>query len=314
MSKVWLITGSASGLGLDIARAVLDSGDRLVATARDPKLLAGLVDQYGDRVRATALDVADPVAARSAVQLAVDAFGRLDVLVNNAGYAHMAPFEQLDAEDFRAQIETNLFGVINVTRAALPVMRRQRAGHIIQVSSVGGRMGTPGLSAYQAAKWAVGGFTEVLALEVGHLGIKVTALEPGGMQTNWANRAATDMPPLDPDYIDSVGVIVQMLERYRGSATGDPKKVAEIVVRLAAHASPPAHLLVGSDAVHFSGQVEADREASGKLWRSVSLATDFAASGPIPEFPPAKPGNPTQWMLERYASAARQEGGQSKSE
>jgi NAD(P)-dependent dehydrogenase (short-subunit alcohol dehydrogenase family) len=270
-------------------------------------LLAGLVDRYGDRVRATALDVADPVAAQSAVQLAVDAFGRLDVLVNNAGYAHMAPFEQLDAEDFRAQIETNLFGVINVTRAALPVMRLQRSGHIIQVSSVGGRMGTPGLSAYQAAKWAVGGFTEVLALEVGHLGIKVTALEPGGMQTNWANRAATDMPPLDPDYVGSVGVIAQMLERYRGSATGDPKKVAEVVVRLAAHASPPAHLLVGSDAVYFAGQVEADREASGKLWRSVSLATDFAASGPIPEFPPAKPGNPTQWMLERYASAARQE-------
>jgi NAD(P)-dependent dehydrogenase (short-subunit alcohol dehydrogenase family) len=305
MSKVWLITGSASGLGLDIAEAVLASGDRLVATARNPKLLAGLADRYGDRVRATVLDVADPGAAQSAVQLAVDAFGRLDVLVNNAGYAHMAPFEQLDAEDFRAQIETNLFGVINVTRAALPVMRRQRSGHIIQISSVGGRVGTPGLSAYQAAKWAVGGFTEVLAREVGHLGIKVTALEPGGMQTNWANRAATDMPPLDPDYVSSVGAIVQMLERYRGNAAGDPKKVAEVVVKLAAHASPPAHLLVGSDAVHFAGQADADREASGKLWRSVSVATDFAASGPIPALPPARPGNPTQWMFESFASAER---------
>jgi NAD(P)-dependent dehydrogenase (short-subunit alcohol dehydrogenase family) len=306
MSKVWLITGSASGLGLDIAEAVLASGDRLVATARDPKLLAGLIDRYGDRVRATALDVADAAGAQSAVQLAIDAFGRLDVLVNNAGYAHMAPFEQLSAADFRAQIETNLFGVVNVTRAALPVMRRQRSGHIIQVSSVGGRSGTPGLSAYQAAKWAVGGFTEVLAGEVGHLGIKVTALEPGGMQTNWANRATTDMAPLDPDYVGSVGVITRMLERYRGNAAGDPKKVAEVVVRLAAHAAPPAHLLLGSDAVHFAGLADADREASGQLWRSVSVATDFAASAPIPEFPPAQPGNPTQRMLERFTGAPQE--------
>ena len=306
MSKVWLITGSASGLGLDIADAVLASGDRLVATARNPKLLAGLLDRYGEQVRATALDVADPAAAKAAVQLAVDAFGRLDVLVNNAGYAHMAPFEQLEAEDFRAQIETNLFGVVNVTRAALPVMRRQRSGHIIQVSSVGGRTGTPGLSAYQAGKWAVGGFTEVLAREVGHLGIKVTALEPGGMQTNWSNRATTAMPPLDPDYAGSVGAMVQMLERHRGNAAGDPKKVAEVVVRLAAHASPPAHLLLGSDAVHFAGLADADREASGQLWRSVSVATDFAASAPIPEFPPAQPGNPTQRMLELFARSVEQ--------
>jgi NAD(P)-dependent dehydrogenase (short-subunit alcohol dehydrogenase family) len=162
------------------------------------------------------------------------------------------------------------------------------------------------VSAYQAAKWAVGGFTEVLAREVGHLGIKVTALEPGGMQTNWANRATTDVPPLDPDYVASVGAIIQMLERYRGNATGDPKKVAEVVVKLAAHASPPAHLLLGSDAVHFAGQADADREASGKLWQSVSVATDFAASGPLPELPAARPGNPTQWMFESFAGVGRE--------
>jgi NAD(P)-dependent dehydrogenase (short-subunit alcohol dehydrogenase family) len=309
MSKVWLITGSASGLGLDIAAAVLASGDRLVATARDPRLLAGLVDRYGDKVRAVALDVVDAEAAKSAVRLAVDAFGRLDVVVNNAGYAHMGPFGQLEAADFRAQVETNLFGVVNVTRAALPVMRRQRSGHIIQISSVGGRTGTPGLSAYQAAKWAVGGFTEVLAREVGHLGIKVTALEPGGMRTNWANRAATDMPQIDPDYMASVGAVVKMLEQYRGKAAGDPKKVAEVVVRLAAHGSPPAHLLLGSDAVHFAGQADADREASGKLWQPVSLATDFVATGSIPEFPPARPGNPTQWMFEGLEALGRKREG-----
>lgn len=313
MSKVWLVTGSASGLGRDIAEAVLASGDRLVATARDPKQLADLVARYGDKVRAVALDVTDALAAQSAVQVAIVAFGRLDVLVNNAGFAHIGPFEQLAPEDFRAQIETNLFGVVNVTRAALAPMRRQKSGHIIQISSVGGRMGTPGLSAYQAAKWAVGGFTEVLAQEVGHLGIKVTALEPGGMLTNWANRAAADVAPLDPDYLPSVGAVTRLLEQYRGKAAGDPKKVAAIVVKLAAYGSPPPHLLLGSDAVHFAGEADAAREASGKLWRSVSLATDFAATGPIPAFPSQRDGDPTQWTLERLKAAERARTGEAAS-
>ena len=299
MSKVWLVTGSASGLGRDIAEAVLASGDRLVATARNPKQLADLVARYGDKVRAAALDVTDAAAAKSAVQVAIDTFGRLDVLVNNAGFAHIGPFEQLDADDFRAQIETNLFGVVNVTRAALAPMRRQKSGHIIQISSVGGRLATPGLSAYQAAKWAVGGFTEVLGQEVGHLGIKVTALEPGGMLTNWSNRAAADMAPMDPDYQQSVGAVTRMLEQYRDKSAGDPKKVAQVVVRLGSYGSPPPHLLLGSDAVRFAGEADAAREASGKLWRAVSLATDFAATGPIPAFPPDQAGDPTQWTMER---------------
>jgi NAD(P)-dependent dehydrogenase (short-subunit alcohol dehydrogenase family) len=284
-SKVWLVTGSASGLGRDIAEAVLAAGDRLVATARNPEQLSELVIRYGHQVRAVSLDVTDPAAAQAAVQVALDEFGRLDVLVNNAGFAHIAPFEQLDTADFRAQIETNLFGVINVTRAVLPAMRQQRSGHIIHISSVGGRTGTPGLSAYQAAKWAVGGFTEVLAKEVGHLGIKVTAVEPGGMLTNWASRAASDMPRVDPDYLASVGRMTEMLEKYRAAPAGDPKKVAAVVVRLASHAAPPMHLLLGSDAVHFAGLADAAREASGELWRPVSLATDFAATGPIPDLP-----------------------------
>jgi len=303
MSKVWLVTGSANGLGRDIAEAALAAGDRLVATARNPKQLDDLVARYGEKVRAVALDVTDAIAAKAAVQVALDVFGRLDVLVNNAGYAHIGPFEQLEPEDFRAQIETNLFGVVNVTRAALAPMRRQRSGHIIQISSVGGRISSPGLSAYQAAKWAVGGFTEVLAQEVGHLGIRVTALEPGSMLTNWANRAAEDMMPLDPDYVPSVGAVTRLLEQYRGKAAGDPKKVAEIVVRLAAYGSPPPHLLLGSDAVHFAGEADKVRETSGKLWRPVSLATDFAADGPIPAFPPERAGDPTQWTLDRLKAA-----------
>jgi NADP-dependent 3-hydroxy acid dehydrogenase YdfG len=158
VSKVWLITGSANGLGRNIAEAVLASGDRLLATARDPRKLADLVDKYGDQNRTAPLDVTDASAAQAAVQAAVDAFGRLDVLVNNAGYGEIAPFEQVSADDFRKLVETNFYGVVNTTRAALPFMRSQKSGHILQISSVGGRLALPGSAAYHAAKWAVGGF------------------------------------------------------------------------------------------------------------------------------------------------------------
>jgi NAD(P)-dependent dehydrogenase (short-subunit alcohol dehydrogenase family) len=165
MDKVWLVTGSASGLGRNIAEAVLESGDRLVATARDTKRLDDLVQKYGDRVRAVPLDVTDESAAQAAVQTAVAAFGRLDVVVNNAGYGDIAPFEQLSAERFKAVMDTNFYGVVNVTRAAVPLMREQRSGCILQISSVGGRLTRPGSTPYHAAKWAVGGFTESLAQE-----------------------------------------------------------------------------------------------------------------------------------------------------
>lgn len=282
--KTWLITGSASGLGRDIAEAVLARGDRLVATARDPKALAPLAEQYGDQVRTAALDVTDAAAAQAAVQLAVDAFGRLDVLVNNAGYGHVSPFEQTSPDDFRAQIDTNFYGVVNVTRAAVPVMRKQRSGHILQISSVGGRMGTPGLSAYQSAKWAVGGFTEVLREELGPLGVKVTALEPGGMRTNWGPRARNNTPELLPDYQQSMGQLVQMLEQYAGREVGDPARIAQIVLQLADHDNPPAHLLLGSDALHYGGSVIAGRAETAERWLDISRASDYS-DAPIPVFP-----------------------------
>jgi NAD(P)-dependent dehydrogenase (short-subunit alcohol dehydrogenase family) len=167
MTKTWLITGSSRGFGRELAKAVLDDGDRLVATARRPEQLDDLVRDYGGRIRAVALDVTDPAAAHAAVQAAVDGFGGLDVVVNNAGYADSAPIEEMAEGDFRAQIETNLFGVVNVTKAALPVFRKQRSGHFIQFSSIGGRVGgTPGMGAYQTAKFAVEGFSEVLNAEV----------------------------------------------------------------------------------------------------------------------------------------------------
>ncbi|HWZ88263.1 MAG TPA: SDR family NAD(P)-dependent oxidoreductase, partial [Polyangiaceae bacterium] len=188
-SKVWLITGSSRGIGRALAEAVLTAGHRLVATARNPKQLSDLVDTYGVRVRAVALDVTDERAAALAVASAVDTFGRLDVLVNNAGYGDLASIEDTTIQDFRAQIETNLFGMIIVSKAAIPVMRRQGSGHILQFSSIGGRVGPVGRGAYAAAKWGVEGFSEVLAKEVDPFGIKVTIVEPGGFRTDFAGAS-----------------------------------------------------------------------------------------------------------------------------
>ena len=252
MSKVWFITGSSRGLGRALAEAVLAAGHRLVATARSPEELRTLVATAPDRSRAVALDVTDPEATRKAIDAAVAAFGRIDVLVNNAGYANVASIEDLPEDDFRAQVETNFFGVVNVTRAALPVLRAQRDGHIIQVSSIGGRSGSPGLAAYQSAKWAVGGFSEVLATEVRPLGIRVTIVEPGGMRTDWAG---TSMRVLEsrPEY---QGVLAPF-SHMRGDAImrGDPAKIAKAILRISEEKNPPLHLLLGSDAFFLANLV-----------------------------------------------------------
>ncbi|MDB5979662.1 MAG: Short-chain dehydrogenase/reductase [Pseudomonas sp.] len=281
MSNVWLITGSASGLGRNIAEAVLAAGDRLVATARNAQRLDDLVERYGDQIRAVELDVTDSAAAQKAVQVAVDAFGQLDVLVNNAGYGQLVPFEQTEEAAFREEFDTNFFGVVNVTRAAIPLMRKQRSGHIIQVSSVGGRTATAGMSAYQSAKWAVGGFSDVLALELAPLGIHVTTLEPGGMRTNWVVRASNSTVPVMAEYQETVGKWQEQLKQYAGNENSDPDKVAQVVLDVARHSQPPQRLLLGSDAVHYAGLSDAGRAASDAQWKSVSASTDFAA----PVFP-----------------------------
>src|SRR2546426_957655 len=273
-SNVWLVTGSGSGLGRNIAEAVLAAGHRLVATARDPRRLEDLVNKYGDQIRTAALDVTDEKAAQASVQMAVDVFGHLDVVVNNAGYGDIAPFEQLSAERFKALMDTNFYGVVHVTRAALPIMRQQQSGTILQISSAGGRLARPGSAAYHAAKWAVGGFTESLAQEAAPFGVKVCALEPGGMRTNWSARANRDAPDLLPDYEPSVGAVAKALESYWGQETSDPVKVAQVVFRLPASDRLPAHLLLGSDAVKYAGEAEATRAADAQRWRDTSVSTD----------------------------------------
>ena len=285
MSKVWFITGSSRGLGRALAEAVLAAGHRLVATARSPEELRTLVATAPDRSRAVALDVTDPAAARKAIDAAVAAFGRIDVLVNNAGYANVASIEDLPEDDFRAQVETNFFGVVNVTRAALPVLRAQRDGHIIQVSSIGGRSGSPGLAAYQSAKWAVGGFSEVLATEVRPLGIRVTIVEPGGMRTDWAGSSMRVLESR-PEY---QGVLAPF-SHMRGDAImrGDPAKIAKAILRISEEKHPPLHLLLGSDAYFLANLVGERRRAEDAQWKSLSVSTDFDGLGDFSETPIAR--------------------------
>src|SRR5271163_2141345 len=275
MAKVWLITGSGNGLGRDIAEAALAAGDSVVAGARKTEELTPLVVQYGERVKPVKLDVRDEAAAKAAVQLAVDTFGRLDVLVNNAGYGQIAPFEQMSPEDFQAVVDTCFYGVVYTTRAAVPVMRKQKSGHIFQVSSVGGRIAIGGNTPYHAAKWAVGGFGDALAMEVAPFGVKVCTLEPGGIRTNWARRARQNAPDLLPEYEASVGSILKMLRSLEGRSEGDPRKIADVVMQLSNMDEVPLRLILGVDAEKRVHNAEAARASEAEKWRHLTLSTVF---------------------------------------
>ena len=274
MSDTWLITGSSRGLGRAIAEAVLAAGHQVVATARNPGQLAELVSRHGDRIKPSALDVTDPHAADEAVRLACDAFGRLNVLVDCAGYGDIGSIEDTSLADFRAQIETNLFGTINLTKAVIPVMRLQGRGHIIQVSSVGGRIGPPGRGAYSAAKWGVEGFSEVLAKEVGPLGIKVTIIEPGGFRTDFAG-ASTTIRNGRPEYEATVGAVARYQRDYDGKQPGDPTKAASVIMLAGGMDEPPLRLLLGSDAVRLVEQSDLAKLEADRTWRQLSASTDF---------------------------------------
>jgi NAD(P)-dependent dehydrogenase (short-subunit alcohol dehydrogenase family) len=277
MIKTWLITGASRGFGRQLALAVLEAGDQLVATARRPEQLDDLVTLHGDRIKAVALDVTDMAAAQAAVKTAVTEFGRLDVVVNNAGYANSAPIEEMTEVDFRAQIETNLFGVVNVTRAALPVLRKQRSGVFVQFSSIGGRVGgTPGMGAYQTAKFAVEGFSEVLANEVAPFGVKVVIVEPGAFRTDWQG-SSMELHSVGADYEETVGALNGYRRDNNGTQPGDPARAAKIIIDVVNTGDPPRRLLLGADAVTSAQHAAEIRAAETEKWAEVSRAADYPA-------------------------------------
>ncbi|HEY8918258.1 MAG TPA: oxidoreductase [Chitinophaga sp.] len=273
MANVWFITGSSRGLGRSLTTALLEKGELVAATARKPEQLDDLVAQYPDQIYPIKLDVSDEAAVNSAVKDAVTRFGKIDVAVNNAGFGITGAAEAYTHEQISSQINTNLYGPIYVTRAVLPYMRKQRSGHILQISSLGGRMGTPGLSIYQATKFALAGFSEAVSKEIAPLGIKLTIIEPGGFRTDWAGDSmgfAKDIP----DYEQTVGVRVKRFKDPSQQMTGDPDKAAQVMIAVVAHPEPPLHLILGSDAAGILKQVEAGRQAEFEKWLPVSLSTD----------------------------------------
>jgi NAD(P)-dependent dehydrogenase (short-subunit alcohol dehydrogenase family) len=246
--RVWFITGCSSGFGRELSRAVLQRGDRLVATARDTAALAGLAALAPARLRPARLDVTDAESIQAAVAEADSAFGRIDVLVNNAGYGLAGTLEELAENELRRQFETNLFGTLAVTRAVLPVLRRQRSGHIVQMSSVNGVSPVPGGSAYSGTKFALDGMSEALAAEVAHLGIRVTIVEPGAFRTDFNGRSIHWSEPM-PDYAEFREPALKEFEAFRGNEPGDPGRAAQAIIAAVDLDDAPLRLPLGPDAI-----------------------------------------------------------------
>ena len=273
MTKIWFITGSSRGLGRSLTEAVLAKGDKVVATARKPEQLKDLNQQYPEQLYPVELDVTNKDQVYQAVELAIKRFGRIDVLVNNAGFGITGAAEAFTDEQVRSQLETNLIAPIEITRAILPHMRKQRSGRILQISSIGGRVGHSGLTMYQAAKFGLSGFSEALAREVAPLGIYVTSVEPGGFRTDWGSESMSFAPKLE-GYETTVDWMANFLRTGDFKPMGDPAKAAEVMIDLVEDPAPPMHLVLGSEAVGLLKQADADRKAEFEKWMPVSISTD----------------------------------------
>jgi len=278
-SRTWFITGSSRGFGRALTVAALEAGDQVVATARRPEQLDDLAQKYAERVLPVALDVTDRSAAAAAVEAAIDRFGRIDVVVNNAGYANLAPVETTPEEDFRRQFDTNFWGVYIVTTAALPVLKAQGAGTFVQFSSIGGRVGgSAGLGSYQAAKFAVDGFTRVLAAETAPFGIRYLVVEPGGFATDWAG-SSMQIPDIAPEYDGTVGALARL--RSAAVTAGDPVRAGEILVRIVQQENLPTHLVLGAGAAAMAQRYSQSQLAEVAAWEPVSRSADFGQEYPV---------------------------------
>jgi NAD(P)-dependent dehydrogenase (short-subunit alcohol dehydrogenase family) len=277
--QTWFITGSSRGFGRALTDAALAIGDRVVATARRPDALSDL-ERNAD-VLIVPLDVTDPASASEAFQAGVDRFGRLDVVVNNAGYANVAPVETGSDEDFRNQFETNFWGVYNVSKAAIGHLRRQGGGLLVQFSSIGGRVGgSPGIASYQAAKFAVDGFTRTLAVETAPFGIRTMVVEPSGFATDWAGASMT-IHEIPNDYDTTVGLMQRRVRANPAGPAGDPMRAAEIIVQVAKRQVTPSHLLLGVNAVEMALDYSQRQLDEARSWEQVSRSADYAEPYPV---------------------------------
>ena len=272
---VWFITGCSTGFGRELARLVIARGWRAVVTARDRAKVADLAEGSGERVLALSLDVTEAGQIAAAVGDAQKKFGRVDVLVNNAGYGYQSSIEEGEEDKIRAQFDANVFGLFALTRAVLPVMRAQRSGHILNITSVAGFVGFPASGYYAATKHAVEGFSDSLAAEVSPLGIRVTCIEPGPFRTDWAGRSLIQTPNAIADYAETAGARLKATSEKSGTQAGDPVRAGEAMIRVTEMETPPRHLVLGAwgyDAV-TNGLKQALAEI--EAWRETSLGADY---------------------------------------
>jgi NAD(P)-dependent dehydrogenase (short-subunit alcohol dehydrogenase family) len=274
-TPVWFITGCSTGLGRALAQKVLAQGGRVAATARDPASLKALVEGAGERALAVRLDVCDHAQVQEAVAAAEAHFGRIDVLVNNAGYGYQSSVEEGDEARIREQFDANVFGLFAMTRAVLPGMRARRKGHVINITSVAGFIGYQGSGYYAASKHAVEGFSDALAAEGKPLNIKVTCIEPGPFRTDWAGRSLQRTPSRIADYADTAAARMSNTAAHNGKQPGDPERAAEAMIAITQVETPPRHLVLGAQGFNAVTESLKKRLAEIEQWRETSLGADF---------------------------------------
>ena len=274
-NPVWFITGCSTGFGRELARLVIGRGWRAVVTARDRAKVADLAEGAEDRVLALSLDVTEADQIAASLRAAQDRFGRVDVLVNNAGYGYQSSIEEGEEEKIRAQFDANVFGLFALTRAVLPVMRAQRSGHILNITSVAGFVGFPASGYYAATKHAVEGFSDSLAAEVAPLGIRVTCIEPGPFRTDWAGRSLIQTPNAIADYAETAGARLKVTSEKSGTQAGDPVRAGEAMIRVTEMENPPRHLVLGAWGYDAVTTRLKQRLAEIEAWRETSLGADY---------------------------------------
>jgi NAD(P)-dependent dehydrogenase (short-subunit alcohol dehydrogenase family) len=273
--KVWFITGASTGFGRILAEQVLAKGEKVVATARKLEQVADLTRTYPETALTVSLDVTEDSSVESAMDAAIKHFGRIDVLVNNAGYGLAGAIEEATEEEYMPVFETNVFGLIAVTKAALPILRRQRSGHIVNLSSIGGLIGSPGWGYYNASKFAVEGFSEALAAEMAPLGVHVTIVEPGPFRTDFLGRSGVEAAQRIADYDGTAGKTRQYFHEQAGKQAGDPAKACAAIIAAVEAKEPPKHLVLGKIAYNRMTQRLEQWKQELEAWRATSLGADF---------------------------------------
>ena len=274
MSKVWLITGCSTGFGRELAKEALLQGNKVVVTARKPEDVQDIADGYGDRAIVVQLDVTIAEQIELAVEEALAHFGRIDVLVNNAGIGYFGAIEESEDDEVRRMFEINVFGLANMTKAVLPVMRKQRSGHIVNIASIGGLVGFPAVGFYNATKFAVDGLSESLAKETAPLGIKVTVVAPSGFRTDWAGRSANNSKIVIEDYAATAGKNKDDIRGYSGNQPGDPVRAAKAIIKAVEAENPPLRLLLGAGALRGARNKIKELQRDIDAWEETTLNAD----------------------------------------